>query len=91
MKTARQTTIRDAVQLDGIGVHTGAAVSVTLHPAEAGAGISFLRSDQDEAEIPAVFRNVSSAARRTEAAASLSPDCYQILQTFNLPGCDPPG
>ncbi len=61
MKTARQTTIRDAVQLDGIGVHTGAAVSVTLHPAEAGAGISFLRSDQDEAEIPAVFRNVSSA------------------------------
>lgn len=61
MKTARQTTIRDAVQLDGIGVHSGAAVSVTLHPAEAGAGIAFLRSDQDHAEIPAVFRNVSSA------------------------------
>ncbi len=61
MKTARQTTIRDAVQLDGIGVHSGAAVSVTLHPAEAGSGIAFLRSDQDETEIPAVFRNVSSA------------------------------
>ncbi len=61
MKTARQTTLRDAVQLDGIGVHSGAAVSVTLHPAEAGAGIAFLRSDQDHAEIPAVFRNVSSA------------------------------
>jgi UDP-3-O-[3-hydroxymyristoyl] N-acetylglucosamine deacetylase len=61
MKTARQTTLRDAVQLDGIGVHSGAAVSVTLHPAEAGSGISFLRSDQDHAEIPAVFRNVSSA------------------------------
>jgi UDP-3-O-[3-hydroxymyristoyl] N-acetylglucosamine deacetylase len=61
MKTARQTTLRDAVQLDGIGVHSAAAVSVTLHPAEAGAGISFLRSDQDHAEIPAVFRNVSSA------------------------------
>lgn len=61
MKTARQTTLRDAVQLDGIGVHTAATVSVTLHPAEAGAGISFLRSDQDHAEIAAVFRNVSSA------------------------------
>ena len=61
IKTTRQTTLRDAVQLDGIGVHSGAAVSVTLHPAEAGSGISFLRSDQDHAEIPAVFRNVSSA------------------------------
>lgn len=61
MKPARQTTLHDAVQLDGIGVHSGAAVSVTLHPAEAGSGIAFLRSDQDHAEIPAVFRNVSSA------------------------------
>lgn len=61
MKTARQTTIRDSVQLDGIGVHSGAAVSVTLHPAEAGSGIAFLRSDADHPEIPAVFRNVSSA------------------------------
>ena len=61
MKTARQTTLREQVQLDGIGVHSGASVSVTLHPAEAGSGICFLRSDQDHVEIPAVFRNVSSA------------------------------
>lgn len=61
MKTARQTTLRDSIQLDGIGVHSGASVSVTLHPAEAGAGICFLRSDQDLVEIPAIFRNVSSA------------------------------
>jgi UDP-3-O-[3-hydroxymyristoyl] N-acetylglucosamine deacetylase len=61
MRTARQTTLREQVQLDGIGVHSGASVSVTLHPAEAGTGIAFLRSDQDHVEIPAVFRNVSSA------------------------------
>lgn len=61
MKTARQTTLREQVQLEGIGVHSGAAVSVTLHPAEAGTGIAFLRSDQDHLELPAVFRNVSSA------------------------------
>ena len=61
MKTARQTTLREQVQLDGIGVHSGAAVSVTLNPAEAGTGIAFVRSDQDHVEIPAVFRNVSSA------------------------------
>jgi UDP-3-O-[3-hydroxymyristoyl] N-acetylglucosamine deacetylase len=61
MKAAKQTTVRDSITLDGIGVHSGARVSVTLHPAEAGSGIAFLRSDQDHAEIPAVFRNVSSA------------------------------
>ncbi len=61
MKTARQTTLRESIQLDGIGVHSGTSVSVTLHPAEAGAGICFLRSDQDHVEIPAIFRNVSSA------------------------------
>lgn len=61
MKTARQTTLRESIQLDGIGVHSGATVSVTLHPAEAGTGICFLRSDQDHIEIPALFRNVSSA------------------------------
>lgn len=61
MKTVRQTSLREAIQLDGVGVHSGAAVSVTLHPAEAGAGICVLRSDQNHVEIPAVYRNVSSA------------------------------
>ncbi|WP_439573292.1 UDP-3-O-acyl-N-acetylglucosamine deacetylase [Phreatobacter sp.] len=65
MKAARQTTLREQVQIDGIGVHSGAAVSATLHPAEAGTGICFLRSDQDHAEIPAIFRNVSSAELST--------------------------
>lgn len=61
MKTARQTTLRESIQLDGIGVHSGSSVSVTLHPAEAGTGICVQRSDQDHVEIPAIFRNVSSA------------------------------
>jgi UDP-3-O-[3-hydroxymyristoyl] N-acetylglucosamine deacetylase len=65
MKTARQTTLREQVQLDGIGVHSNASVSVTLHPAEAGAGITFLRTDQDHPELPAVFRTVSSAELST--------------------------
>jgi UDP-3-O-[3-hydroxymyristoyl] N-acetylglucosamine deacetylase len=61
MKASRQTTLREQVQLEGVGVHSNAAVSVILHPAEAGTGIVFLRSDQDHPELPAVFRNVSSA------------------------------
>jgi UDP-3-O-[3-hydroxymyristoyl] N-acetylglucosamine deacetylase len=35
----RQTTLRDQVTVAGIGVHSGAPVSLTLHPAEANSGL----------------------------------------------------
>ncbi|MBZ7922464.1 UDP-3-O-acyl-N-acetylglucosamine deacetylase [Ensifer sp. 2YAB10] len=38
-----QTTIASPVTLKGIGVHSGAEVSITFHPAEADAGIVFQR------------------------------------------------
>lgn len=58
--TARQTTLRDQIQLEGIGVHSGVKSSVTLSPADANTGIVFLRSDQDHGEIRAVARHVSA-------------------------------
>jgi UDP-3-O-[3-hydroxymyristoyl] N-acetylglucosamine deacetylase len=39
---ARQTTLARDVTIEGTGVHSGAPVSVTLHPAPADAGISFM-------------------------------------------------
>jgi UDP-3-O-[3-hydroxymyristoyl] N-acetylglucosamine deacetylase len=42
---ARQKTLRQSISCTGVGVHTGAKVHLTLHPAEAGAGIVFRRSD----------------------------------------------
>lgn len=36
-----QTTIANPVTLSGIGVHSGANVSITLYPAEAGTGVVF--------------------------------------------------
>jgi UDP-3-O-[3-hydroxymyristoyl] N-acetylglucosamine deacetylase len=44
MKQNRQITLRAAVTLEGIGVHSGDEVRVVLHPAEANHGIVFLRT-----------------------------------------------
>ena len=38
MKVGRQTTLRDQAALDGIGVHSGLPVTLTLHPADANTG-----------------------------------------------------
>src|SRR6266851_9948451 len=44
MKVGRQTTLRDQAVLNGIGVHSGLPVTLTLHPAEANAGLRFIRT-----------------------------------------------
>jgi UDP-3-O-[3-hydroxymyristoyl] N-acetylglucosamine deacetylase len=57
-----QTTISRPVTLEGIGVHSGRAASITLQPAGAGAGITFRRNGPTGAaiEIPASFNAVSA-------------------------------
>ncbi len=40
-----QTTLHHAVTCNGVALHSGATVSMTLHPAEAGHGIVFKRRD----------------------------------------------
>lgn len=57
-----QTTIDRDLVLSGIGVHSGAEVSIILHPAEAGTGWTFLVDDGGGrlARIPADFRMVSN-------------------------------
>jgi UDP-3-O-[3-hydroxymyristoyl] N-acetylglucosamine deacetylase len=47
MKSGYQTTLNDRVTLEGIGVHSGLPVSMSLHPAEADTGIVFLRTNLD--------------------------------------------
>lgn len=52
---SRQTTIGREIELSGTGVHSGANVSMVLHPAEADIGYRFLVSKRGRiiAEIPA--------------------------------------
>lgn len=50
-----QTTIRSAVTFKGVGLHSGAPVRMTIHPASANYGIWFRRTDVDSLDplIPA--------------------------------------
>lgn len=59
---ARQTTIAREVELTGTGVHSGAPVSVILHPADADTGLRFLvvKRGRVVAEIPAGVKHVKN-------------------------------
>lgn len=59
----RQTTLQDHVTVNGVGVHSGSPVALTLHPAEADTGIVFLRCGTDgqpDRELSAGFRSVTA-------------------------------
>ena len=60
-----EQTIRSVVECSGIGLHSGAPVSVRLLPAASGAGIIFRRTDLDGFEIEAISRNVARVSYAT--------------------------
>lgn len=59
---ARQTTVAREIELRGKGVHSGAPVSIVLHPAETNTGLRFLVSKRNRiiADISADVRNVKN-------------------------------
>ncbi len=61
-KSGFQTTLRASTSLSGVGVHTGRDASLTLHPAESGSGIHFVRScsDGEDREVRADVRSVGA-------------------------------
>ena len=72
-RNGAQTTLANRVMLSGVGVHSGHAASVTLHPAEADSGIYFYRTNLDDGqdrEIPADFRHVSATDLCTTVGVS---------------------
>ena len=60
-----EQTIRSAVECEGIGLHSGAPVSMKILPAPSGTGIVFRRTDLDGFEIEAVSRNVARVSYAT--------------------------
>jgi UDP-3-O-[3-hydroxymyristoyl] N-acetylglucosamine deacetylase len=59
---SRQTTLARQIELKGTGVHSGAPVSLVLHPAEADVGLRFLVSKRGRiiSEITASVENVKN-------------------------------
>ncbi|MGW9232793.1 UDP-3-O-acyl-N-acetylglucosamine deacetylase [Pseudorhizobium sp. NPDC055634] len=64
-----QATIAAPVTMTGIGVHSGAPVTITFQPAEAGTGIVFSRSLRDGSSVE--YRAVSSHVGPTDLCTVL--------------------
>ncbi len=76
----QEQTICVAVECQGVGLHSGAPVSLRLLPAAAGSGIIFRRTDLDGFEIEAVSHNVA----RVSYATSLMKKGVLISTTEHL-------
>jgi UDP-3-O-[3-hydroxymyristoyl] N-acetylglucosamine deacetylase len=75
-----EQTIRSAVECKGVGLHSGAPVTLRILPARAGSGIVFRRTDLDGFEVEAVGRNVA----RVSYATSLMKKGVLISTTEHL-------
>ena len=69
----RQRTLAKAIGCVGTGLHTGERIQLTLHPAPAGAGIVFRRTDLGF-ELPARFDLVGDARLCTMLRDPAQPD-----------------
>jgi len=75
-----QRTIRKNITCEGIGLHTGKPVKMTLKPAPASTGIVFIRTDLDNAEIKAIAANTVS----TSYATTLSQNGVSVKTVEHL-------
>lgn len=69
----RQRTLKSSIGCVGIGLHSGAKLSLTLSPAAPGTGIVFQRSDRG-VSIPARYDNVVDTRLCTVLASAEQPD-----------------
>jgi UDP-3-O-[3-hydroxymyristoyl] N-acetylglucosamine deacetylase len=69
-----RTTIARPITATGIALHAGVAVTMTLSPAPAGAGVVFVRADLPDVAIPALYDQVGETRLGTvigQGAASV--------------------
>lgn len=91
-----QTTIDRDIVLSGTGVHSGAEVSIILHPAEAGTGWNFIVNSGCGrlARIPADFRAVSNVtlctilADKNGVMVSTVEHLLSALRGMNVDNCE---
>ncbi len=60
-----EQTIAEPLEFTGVGLHSGAPVTMRLLPAPGGSGIVFRRTDLDNFEIPAIGRNIAKVSYAT--------------------------
>ncbi|HIE70120.1 MAG TPA: hypothetical protein EYP98_08040 [Planctomycetes bacterium] len=61
-----QRTLKDSVEYKGVGLHSGKEIKITVRPAEAGTGVTFVRTDLDsQPVVRAHGANMKARQRRT--------------------------
>lgn len=85
-----ETTIQRPVECSGVGLHSGAPVSIRILPAPAGAGIVFVRKDLEHFLIPALWRHVAKVSYATSLMRQgvLISTTEHLLSVFYSMGID---
>ena len=66
MTIEKQHTLKQAASCDGIGLHSGKLVEMTLRPAPVDTGIVFIRTDMEgRPQVRAVASNITATTRAT--------------------------
>lgn len=83
-----QTTIAEPASVEGVGLHSGLPVLMTLVPAEADTGIVFVRTDLDGAEVPARWDRVTDTMLCTRITGDEGVDVGTVEHLMAaLAGC----
>ena len=93
MQNHMQKTLKEPIEFEGVGLHNGIRVNLSLKPAEVNSGIKFKRTDVDNTKniIEASYKNVSSAILCTKIknlyGVSVST-IEHLMAAFYLEGID---
>ncbi|QQS33333.1 MAG: UDP-3-O-acyl-N-acetylglucosamine deacetylase [Acidobacteriota bacterium] len=85
-----QTTLASTASVSGVGLHTGAEVSLTLRPAPENTGYIFVRTDLDNFEIPASVEYISHCSYATTLVRKgvVLSTCEHLLSALRGSGVD---
>ena len=86
----RQTTVSKDIGAQGVGLHTGASVNLTLRPAPENTGYVFVRTDLDNFEIPASVEYISHCSYATTLIRRgvVLSTCEHLLSALRGSGVD---
>lgn len=87
-----QTTLAKPVKTNGVGLHTGVEVNLTLRPAPENTGYIFVRTDLDNFEIPASVEYISHCSYATTlmrrgVVLSTCEHLLSALRGFGVDNC----
>lgn len=85
-----ETTLAGKASIEGVGLHHGVPVKMTIGPAPSGSGIVFVRTDLEDFEIPADWRWVAKVSYATSLMRKgvLLSTTEHLLSCFYAMGVD---